>query len=254
MKKQTFTFVLFCLVGFSMFLYACQKEDNLIESGDILNKTHLMQYDSIPIVIDLNETELLTVTDYDGNVYQTIQIGDQVWMAENLKTTRYNNGRPIPMVPDNATWLNLSSPAFCAYKNNRRAGNAYGALYNWYAVATENICPPGWHVPSDTEWTILTDYLGEREVAGHKLKEEGTLHWSETNILTTNSSGFTALPGGKRVNGVFGDINTHGFWWTSTGHDDRAQERIMYSSHGRVVISYALKQAGQSIRCVKNPI
>jgi uncharacterized protein (TIGR02145 family) len=137
-----------------------------------------------------------TAKDVDGNVYNTVTIGAQVWMAENLRTTKYNDGTSIPLVTDSTKWSDLSTPAHCWYNNDKASYKAtYGALYNWYTVATDNLCPTGWHVPTTAEWQILKDYLGS-SVDGGKLKESGTTHWKSPNKGATNESGFTALPGG----------------------------------------------------------
>jgi uncharacterized protein (TIGR02145 family) len=143
------------------------------------------------------DVETNTVTDIDGNIYHTVTIGTQVWMVENLKTTKYRNGDPIPNVTGNA-WAALTTGAYCWYNNDAATYKAtYGALYNWYAVAdSRNIAPTGWHVPTDAEWTTLTTFLGGESVAGGKLKETGTNHWTSPNTGATNETGFTALPGG----------------------------------------------------------
>jgi uncharacterized protein (TIGR02145 family) len=160
-----------------------------------------------------------TVTDYDGNVYNTVQIGTQDWMQENLKTTSYNNGDPIPNVTDNLTWAGLYSEAYCWYNNNEAAyKNIYGALYTIYAAGdVRNICPTGWHTASDEDWTILTDFLSGSTVAGGKLKETGTTHWTDPNTGATNSSGLTIMPGGNRSTawGTFSGLNTWAGIWVS---------------------------------------
>ncbi len=139
------------------------------------------------------------VTDIDNNHYEAVRIGSQLWMAENLKTTRYNDGTPIPLVTDSLEWDNLVTPAYCWYRNDPVTyGETYGALYNLHVVSTGILCPSGWHVPSDAEWTVLSDYLGGESVAGGKLKEAGTTHWYTPNAGATNETGFTALPGGIR--------------------------------------------------------
>ncbi len=195
-----------------------------------------------------------TITDKDENVYRTIQIGDQVWMAENLKTTKYNDGTPIPPVTGNTIWSNLTTPGYCWYDNDQSTyGETYGALYNWYTVETGNVCPEGWHVPTDGEWTELID-LGGQGVAGGKLKEAGTTHWNSPNTGATNETGFTALPGGNRDDqGEFLGAGFHGHWWSSTGDNTGdAWYRCMlyvYSEVGRGVSS---KQGGFSVRCVKD--
>ncbi len=156
------------------------------------------------------------ITDIEGNYYNIVTIGSQVWMAENLKTTRYNDGSNIPNVTDNATWDALTSPAYAWYDNNIANKVTYGALYNWYAVETGKLCPVGWHVPTDAQLTRLTNYVGGESVAGGKLKEIGTTHWNSPNEGATDEYGFTALPGGVRLlNGVFYSIGNLGSWWSS---------------------------------------
>jgi len=158
------------------------------------------------------------VADVDGNIYSTVRIGSQVWMAENLKTTKCNDGTAIPNVTDAEAWGNLSTPGYCWYNNDQATyGNTYGALYNWYTVGTGNLCPTGWHVPTDAEWTILTDYLGGLSVAGGKLKETGTTHWNSPNTGATNETGFTALPGGERyIGSEFYYVGDFSEWWSAT--------------------------------------
>lgn len=140
-----------------------------------------------------------TVTDIDGNIYQTIKIGTQWWMAENLKVTHYRNGDSIPNVTDETAWSNLTTGAYGNYNNDDDISNTYANLYNWYAVNdSRNIAPIGWHIPTDAEWQTLVDYLGGESVAGSKMKETGTEHWRSPNVGTTNESGFSALPGDYR--------------------------------------------------------
>jgi len=139
----------------------------------------------------------LTVTDIDGNLYNTVVIGTQTWMVENLKVTKFNDGTDIPNVTDETTWNNLNTPAFCWYENDVTYKNPYGALYNWYSVNNSKLCPTGWHVATKAEWDALISYLGGVYQAYVKLKEAGSSHWLGTNT-GTNSYGFTALPGGYR--------------------------------------------------------
>jgi uncharacterized protein (TIGR02145 family) len=153
------------------------------------------------------------LTDIEGNTYKTVQIGTQTWMAENLKSIKYNDNSIIPWVAGNSEWTSLTTPGYCWYNNSENANkNMYGALYNWYVVNTGKICPTGWHVPTKEEWMKLATYINDN---GGKLKETGMVHWHFPNEGATNSSGFTALPGGFRSpNGVFFSIREAGFWWS----------------------------------------
>ena len=197
-----------------------------------------------------------SVTDIEGNVYKTVQIGSQTWMAQNLRTTKYNDGTTIANITSNSTWITLESPAYCWYNNLIENKNLIGAHYNWYAVNTNKLCPTGWHVPSDNEWTTLTDYLGGLEIAGAKMKEAGFTHWEEPNVGAKNSSGFTAIPAGARrgIEGSFTGLGLYDSWWSSTEYN-------IYKSWYRSVAtintnvwrsSGTLKQAGTSIRCIKD--
>jgi uncharacterized protein (TIGR02145 family) len=190
-----------------------------------------------------------SVNDNDGNTYKTIKVGSQTWMAENLKTTRYNDNAPIPFVTEVAIWSALSTSAYTWYNND---SIAYGALYNWYAVNTGKLCPTGWHVPSDDEWTGLTTYLGGDSIAGDKIKETGTIHWLTPNTEASNESGLTGLPGGYRSNiGTFGNIKKIGYWWSSTSFSTvDAYYRFISSDFEPVVRSNSSKRGGFSIRCV----
>lgn len=196
-----------------------------------------------------------TVMDADGNVYPTVRIGTQEWIAENLKTTKYNDGTSIPVVSDAAAWANLSTPGYCWNNNDSITyKDTYGALYNWYSINTGRLCPSGWHIPTDAEWTILTTYLGGQDMAGGKLKEAGTSHWLSPNTGATNESGFTALPGcGRVANGVFCPIGGYGGWWTSSEQSaTTAYGRDVNYGNRNVSKYYDSKLAGFSIRCVKN--
>ena len=159
------------------------------------------------------------MTDIDGNEYKTITIGTQTWMAENLRTTKYRNGDPITYI-GGFDWGTSLSGAYCWINNNVAFKVTYGGSYNWFAIAdNRNIAPVGWHVPTDTEWATLTDYLGGTNVAGDKLKETGTMHWPTPNSGATNSSGFTALPGGYRETIAFMYGDGSGYWWRISALD-----------------------------------
>ncbi len=199
-----------------------------------------------------------TVTDIDGNVYNTVTIGSQVWMAENLKTTRYKDGTAIPNVTDNTAWRNSTTSAYCWYDNDINNKELYGALYNWYAVNTEKLCPKGWHVPSESDWNELIVFLGGEAVAGGKLKTIGTLEdgdglWYEPNVDATNESGFSAYPGGLRSN-AFYDINYGGVWWASTENSTNQPYYIFINNYdGTVGDSYdASITSGNSVRCLRD--
>ena len=201
-----------------------------------------------------------TVTDIDGNVYHTVTIGTQVWMVENLKTTKFNNGSTIPLVTDNDPWYNLTTPGYCWYNNDAAANkNTFGALYNWYVVNTGKLAPTGWHVPTEAEWTTLTTYLGGETVAGGKMKSTGTTVagtglWYDPNTGATNESGFTAVPAGYRdIYGPFNGIGSNGYWWSSSGYDTYyAWHRGLYYSYGGVYRGAGGKNSGFSVRCVRD--
>jgi uncharacterized protein (TIGR02145 family) len=205
------------------------------------------------------------IIDYDNNKYSTVKIGNQVWMAENLKTTRFNDGTPIPLVTGRTEWDNLQTPAYCSCDTSLAWGygsalrNAYGALYNWYAVNTGKLCPTGWHIPEDYEWKTLTGYLGGDSIAGDKLKT--TYSW--TNIAnsiptSTNESGFNALPSGSRnPNGYYNvDIGNTGFWWCSSEYLEYSAFDALYRSigyeNGSVHNASSNKSSGFSVRCVQD--
>ncbi len=200
------------------------------------------------------------ITDNDGNTYKTVTIGTQTWMAENLKTAKYSDGTVIPNITDSTQWSNLTIGAY-TYYNNDAANNAkYGKLYNWYAVSpttngNKNVCPTGWHVPTDAEWTVLTDYLGGSSVAGGKMKEVGTTNWNNPNTAATNTSLFSALPGGNHstiwYNGNIG--GEEGNWWSSTESATyNAWLRSLYYNDGGVYGNSYHKEDGLSVRCLRD--
>jgi uncharacterized protein (TIGR02145 family) len=194
-----------------------------------------------------------SVSDIDGNIYNTVKIGTQVWMVENLKVTKYRNGDPITKLNENAQWTTVKTGAYCSYDN---ASTPYGLLYNGYTVSDiRGIAPDGWHVPSDAEWTILIDFLGGNDVAGNKLKEKGTANWSAPNTGATNESGFTALPGGYRHfdNGAFYFIYRTGYWWsTSISSAGYLGGIHMYDYTSNLVTTLERRNSGYSIRCIKD--
>lgn len=206
-----------------------------------------------------------TVTDYDGNVYQTVLIGDQCWMMENLKVTHYRNGNPIPYVIDGGQWSGLSTGAYCEYGNNPANVETYGRLYNWFAVDdSRGLAPEGWHVPNDEEWKQLEMYLGMSQAEadgsswrgtdeGGKLKEDGTTHWNHPNTGATNESSFTALPGGYRTTGSFFYMGSTTSFWSSTESGTQiAWFRKLDYEYSQVARSADQKIFGLSVRCVRD--
>ena len=194
-----------------------------------------------------------TVTDIDGNVYNTITIGTQCWMLENLKTTRYNDGVTIPNVTDNTEWSGLISGAWCYYNNDANNNAVYGKLYNWYTVNTGKLAPTGWHVPSEAEWTTLATYLGGTSVAGGAMKS--TALWSSPNTGATNSSGFTGLPAGNRVgsNGTFTNILQFGSFWSSSEINTSSAWSKYLQYNGSILTTGSTNMdVGISVRCIKD--
>ena len=191
------------------------------------------------------------LTDIEGTIYKTCVLGNQLWMAENLKTTKYNDGIAIPLVTDDS-WGSQFTGAYCNYENTPSNSDTYGRLYNWYAVNTGKLCPAGWHVPSDNEWTVLTSFLGGESVAGGKLKETGTAHWLSPNTGATNETMFTALPGGIRFgNNPFDQLGNRGYWWSSSITTSMAWYRYLIN-YDEVIHRYeSVRSAGNSVRCVK---
>jgi uncharacterized protein (TIGR02145 family) len=265
-RPYGFKSILAFLIGLLLtILPSCEKDtsvqDNLIASAASSTK----------VKIDKGLAK-----DADGNVYKTVVIGTQTWMAENLRTTKYNDGSRIPYVSsegqwtDDPAWAAVHTPAYCYYNYDVKNGTIYGALYNWNAVNTGKLCPTGWHVPTDVEWTTLTQYLGE-DVAGDLLREATDKYWNN-NFLEgtnpTNATGFTALPGGTFVSIVqettpttaleyFSGINAEGSWWTSTEFPDySARYRYMAGNNSNVSggdgTAFAFKSTASSVRCIKD--
>lgn len=195
-----------------------------------------------------------TITDRDGNVYQTVKIGNQVWMVENFKATKFNDGTPIPNVTDESEWSYLTSPGYCWYENDISNKATYGALYNWYVINTGKLAPAGWHVSTNDDWETLSDFLGVGDAAGGELKEAGTEHWLSPNTGATNSSGFLALPGGFRhYNGGFAGQRSCGRWWSFTECDATNSYYLELSDY-YVYLTRICDQKGfgYSVRLVKN--
>jgi uncharacterized protein (TIGR02145 family) len=200
------------------------------------------------------------IKDVDGNTYKTVTIGTQIWMAENLKTSKYNDGTSIPNVKDSLEWSKLTMGAWCYYNNDEKNNSKYGKLYNWYTVnstgnGNKNLCPSGWHVPTGAEWSVLTDYLGGAGLAGGKMKEVGITSWDSPNTDATNTSLFTGLPGGIRTNNsYYYYIGYDVYFWSSTVDylDSLAWCRNLYFIKGRATSYVSEKKSGFSVRCLKD--
>jgi uncharacterized protein (TIGR02145 family) len=254
-KVSLATFLTFVLSFSSVF--AQNDTMYIMKSGAIVGQYNVnTEVDSVIFYKPtIEETTSGTFIDSrDGNEYNWVQIGDQVWMAENLAYLPSVN-----MVADGSEDAAGSYYYVYGYDGTNVAEAkatdnyaTYGVLYNW--TAAMNACPDGWHLPSDAEWTELTDYLGGESVAGGKLKETGTTHWASPNTGATNETGFTALPGGYRTNnGTFGVIGYLGHWWSATEYNDTyAWYRLMYYNNSNVYRSYYYKEVGFSVRCLRD--
>ena len=197
-----------------------------------------------------------------------VTIGTQIWTNKNLEVSTYRDGTPIPQVTDPTAWANLTTGAWCYYNNDPANGEVYGKLYNWYASAgiydaaslndttlRKQFAPVGWHVPSDAEWTVLTDFLGGENVAGGKMKSTSILLWQSPNGDATNESGFTGLPGGYRhdYDGTYGNIGYDGLWWSSSEYGSGASwPRTLFYNNGVVYMNFAIKKSGLSVRLIKD--
>jgi uncharacterized protein (TIGR02145 family) len=222
-----------------------------------LNQDWMNEFGAYRVYRITYQDEESSVTDVDGNEYPVVTIGTQKWMAENLRTSRYHDGSAIPNVTDDDSWNMLTTGARCNYNNNSGLDEQYGKLYNWYSVADSRLlCPAGWHVPADTEWTKLTDFLGGASVAGGKMK--AIQGWTEPNTGATNESGFTALPAGGRypfASEPFKYLGRDGYWWSSTpsqSNQSNAFSRGIDYSAKYVGRGNDNKLAGLSVRCVKD--
>ena len=217
------------------------------------NQNTIYGSNSIKITTKDASTES-TVTDFDGNVYHTKVIGNQIWMVENLKTTKYRDGTIIPNISDATTWSGLTSGAYCYINNDNSTVNSFGLLYNWYAVNnSKNLAPTGWHVATNTDWNTLITSLGGKSVAGGKLKEAGFMNWLDPNTGATNESGFSGVASGFRSN----DFWDHGYsasWWTSTEYSTvySCFRQVHYDSLNIGYFDLWTKYIGLSVRCVKD--
>lgn len=198
-------------------------------------------------------TDPATVTDIDGNVYTTVRIGTQLWTVENLRTTRYNDGTTITTGLGNTAWGNATTGAYAIYADDNTNNTTYGKLYNWHAVKTGKLAPAGWHVPTRAEWETLVSYLGGSGVAGGKMKSTSSL-WVAPNLGATNSSGFSALPGGwKGSSGNYALIGESAYWWASSERNATQGDYLRVDDDlAGAAINGAEKEFGYAVRCVKD--
>lgn len=200
--------------------------------------------------------EFVSCVDMNNQHYSVVTIGTQTWMAENLRTNKYKDGTSIPHVVDPAIWGIQFTPAYCWYDNDSAtfSGN-YGALYKWFTVETGNLCPNGWHVPTQAEWSDLISYLGNDSLTGGKLKATGLLHWDSPNTDAINETGFTALPGGSRAAGTgsFQGVGQFAIWWSATGYSTSSAYcyQIDHDS-GELKAIGNNKGSGFAVRCIKD--
>jgi uncharacterized protein (TIGR02145 family) len=233
---------------FLIFTSSCKKDN---DNSTLYDPTNSEETNGKTTAVFNTGVTYGTLTDQDGNVYKTVTIGTQIWMAENLRTTKYNDGTAIPNVIYKDEWSNLRTGAYVNYENSISAEfiATCGRLYNWYAVNTGKLAPKGWHVPTDAEWTTLINFLGGKYAAG-KLKETGTTHWKTFNTGATNETGFTALPGGYYG---FYDILHSGYWWSATEQNaTSAWSYYMYNNTTILETYNYSKGAGFSVRCVRD--
>jgi uncharacterized protein (TIGR02145 family) len=219
------------------------------------NGQALILVNGIPSWSTLSTT--VTVTDIDGNTYNTVQIGNQVWMSENLKTTRYRNGGLIPNVTtDNTAWGILTTGAWSYYNNDVSNNAIYGKLYNWYTTLGDTLCPTGWGVPTDAEWTTLTTLLGRDSEAGGKMKmksDGSTVYWNGSDTGATNESGFSALPGGSRFDdGSFTNVRNYASFWSASENGNLAWYRFLTNYDVNVYKNDDVKSGGFSVRCLRD--
>lgn len=217
------------------------------------------KYATIIVIVPTQSQTLsfnfIPCTDMDGNHYSVVQIGTQWWMAENLKTTKYNNGDIIPNITNSTSWRNLTTGAYCNYNNDINKVAIYGRLYNWFAIDdSRNIAPLGWRVPSFAEWQALSDYYGGNNISGGKLKANCTSFWSNPNTSANNESGFSGLGSGFRdANAVFMEQGAWVVWWYSTSmNPTTAYSLVLWNNDDDFGQHYASKVVGASVRCIKD--
>jgi uncharacterized protein (TIGR02145 family) len=221
-------------------------------SGDTL----YLQNGGFVIIPGISLANVPVINDEDGNVYTSVIIGTQEWISENLRTTKYSDGTTIPNITDDTDWSNLSTGAWSYHDNDIQYDSTYGKLYNWYAVKTGKLCPTDWHVPTDSEWTVLTDYLAANGHSGAEgIALKATSGWEEFGSGNgTDDYGWLGLPGGdRRGSGSFGTIGGYGYWWSSS-QDDTGYPwgRSLDNGADYVRRNYSNKRYGFSVRCLRD--
>jgi uncharacterized protein (TIGR02145 family) len=228
---------------------------------NLLNRPAMMFFSAIFLLLIISagckkekDVPLVTtVEDIDGNSYKFVTIGTQTWMAENLRTTRLNDGTPIEILTSNNIWSNTGNPSYCWFFHDANYKDKFGALYNFHAVNSGKLCPSGWHVPSDSEWLILENHLGGNSDAGGKLKEPGTIYWNEPNNGATNMSSFNARGSGVRLmNGSFHDLKNFALWWTSSTGGGGSWFKSVNNQSAMLNTQSYHPNNGLSVRCMKS--
>jgi len=242
--------------------------------GSIIRKA-ILDIDSITFYAAVLPTDTTVVADIDGNIYKTVVIGEQTWMAENLRVTTFNDGTEIPLITNASEWYQLRTPAYCYYSNDSAGYHGlYGPLYNWYSVNTGQLCPAGWHIPTDEEWTIMQDFLiangynFDGATTGNNISKSlaDTIFWTYSSVegavgntdypAFRNKSGFSALPGGYRnEGGTFIRTLLRGYWWSSTQYIDDPESswyRELRYDTTYVFVNIAKQWMGFSVRCIED--
>lgn len=239
------------ILSFISTTICAQEKVYIYKDGAIVNEYTITDVDSIifykPIIGP-------SVTDYEGNIYKIVVIGNQTWMAENLRTTKLNDGTAIPNITENSLWANATSSAYCWYDNNSTYKNPNGALYNWYTVETNKLCPSGWHVPSTSDWDILENKI---IADGYSVSEAGNTLKSTTGWFQNGSGqdvfGFNAIPSGNRNQFGYVELSSGALFWTSSYYDtNNSHFRSLYFMFNELNKGNILKKEGASVRCIKN--
>lgn len=245
MKKEILNYSIGLLI--TVFIFSCKPDDPIGPNNPLNGRT---------TAVFNPDKSYGTITDVDGNIYKTIKIGDQIWMAENLRVTHYQNGDEIPNVKDSTQWAEQIEGAYCNYNNTENLDTiaTFGRLYNWYTTQDiRGLAPEGWRVANSVDWLILIEYLGGDTIASKHLKEAGTLHWDGPNNAD-NSSGFTALPSGRRYKTQFySGFELYSVFWTSSLYSETSAPFLYLTTWNDNLVykGFNFKINGYAIRCIK---